>query len=297
MAKNKKYLDTSARTLNAYDGSSNFVRLFNHYTNIALNLYEWEGLPKGIESRFVEKALFDKGQAFFGIDDMLGYICLPCSSQSSFNVYGEPLNVLVTGYGYTKTFDINDGIKIHNNAMEMPTLTQIHHYCRKIDEIEYAIQTNLDFQNSPYVFACDKSTEFTFKQVMNKIKNKEDAIFLDKNLMRDGQIGVNVIELKKEYIVDKLRTEKEELERELLTILGLNCVINKESGMNTTELNSNNMLIEINQEVGFLPRKKACDEINKKFGLNLSVKIKLDELKLDMTGSENEEGDDNNGNI
>lgn len=279
----KTYVDTSARSLAGGKGgeclSLNLKRLINHYSNIALNMYEWEGLPKGVEGRHIEWGLYNNGQIFFTKTDV-GFIALPCSAESEFNVYGDPLRVLVSGRGYTKSFGIDKGIRMLNNPLGTATRLDVMYYCKKIDDIEFSITRNLKYQNSPFIFGATRETEFSARLIMDKIDNNETHIILDKNFETEGKLGIEKIDLKKEFIADKLRIEQTEYEKQLLTRLGLNCSIKKEGGMSTTELNSNNMEIEMNQDLGLKYRKIACEEINKKFGLNISVKAVADRLNF-----------------
>ena len=86
-----------------------------HYRNIALNLYEWENLPEGMEGRHIEQALLFHGQCFFYDHDSLGFICLPCSNTGQLNVYGEPKSVMITGHGKNKTKHISIDISSKTN--------------------------------------------------------------------------------------------------------------------------------------------------------------------------------------
>ena len=270
MAKNKKCFDMSARYLDCY-GSHGFTRLFNQYTNLALKRYEWKNLPKGITSKHIEQALYKHGQVFFTEDPILGLLCLPCSTNGNYNVYGDPTKLLVTGFGFTKTYDINSGIRILDNWTEYPLVNHVNYYVKKLEDLEYAIQRNIEQQNNPYIFSCTKNNEFSIRNVFNKIKNREEAIYVDKNLNDGATIGLETTDISKPYVVDKYRQEYYELEKELLTLIGINCIHNKESGMSYTELNSNNVLIEMYLEDGLINRQKAADEINAKFGLNIEV--------------------------
>ena len=74
------------------------------------------------------------------------------------------------------------------------------------------------------------------------------------------------------YVADKLLEEKKKIENELLTLFGLNNVIEKKERMIVDEANANNDYINRNVDLLYKNRKQACDEINEKFGLNISVK-------------------------
>lgn len=279
MSKKKSHFHTQGLTsMLCEEKSANFGRLFRRYSLLAKNRYKWTNLPEGIESRHIEEFLFEHGQVLFFQDEQLGLLTLPANTTGQLNVYGDSLSYNVFGIGYSKIVPIEEGVLIRNNDDSLPTVFEIAHYCERIDELEFAIQRNLDQQNSPYIFACNKNTELAMKTVMNKIRNKEDAIFFDKTLVEQGEIGFMKEDISKPFIADVLQKQKMELERELLTLLGLNTVINKESGMAVDELNSNNNHIKMCLEIEFKNRELAAEEINRKFGLNIKVEKVSEEI-------------------
>ena len=129
---------------------SNFNRLFNLFTTLALNRFKWDNLPKGLESRHIENALFRFGQAGFVDDKDLGLICLP-SSPRGLNVYGDPTEILLTGNGYSKEYKVKDVVRIMNNDLCYPTIVHINYYADKISRCDKAIDMNVRHQKTPYI--------------------------------------------------------------------------------------------------------------------------------------------------
>lgn len=270
-----------AKKRTEFECEGNLLRLYNHYKTLALNVYRWEGLPSEIESKHIEQFLFENGQAFFTIDPVLGYICLKCNQQNGMNVYGEPLGYAVTGYGYMKTFSADNGIRIRNNDLCTPTMLHIIHYARKMDEIEKTISQNLRQQKFPYIITTTKTNEFSAKALWNKIENGEDALFIDKKWDEEGELRLQAIPTLAPYLIDKLHIHKLELERELLTFLGLDCVVEKKERLIADEANANGEQILLNLDLGFKTRREACELINKKYGLNISVKKVINDLVIE----------------
>ena len=93
------------------------------------------------------------------------------------------------------------------------------------------------------------------------------------------------------YLLDKLQDYKNELRSELLTFLGINNnnIVKKER-LITDEVNANNELISIMLDLMYDLRKKACEEINNKFGLNITVNKR--EVKEDGEVHSNSRGTD-----
>lgn len=261
---------------------SNFNRLFNLFSTLALNRFKWDNLPKGLESRHIENALFRFGQAGFVDDKDLGLICLP-SSPRGLNVYGDPTEILLTGNGYSKEYKVKDVVRIMNNDLCYPTIVHINYYADKISRCDKAIDMNVRHQKTPYILKTTKQNELSMKNLINKIERDDYAIFIDEKLTNGGDTGLIVDQTLVPFIADKLQEHKNNLVCELLTILGLNNNDSnnmKKERLIVDEVNANNQEIEMYLDTDFKNRKKACEEINAKFGLNITVdKVKYDWAK------------------
>ena len=268
--------------------NNDYFRLFNHYTNLALNTYRWVNLPEGLESKYIEKALYKHGQCFFTLDKDFGYMCLPCSPTGQINIYGEPLGYVLTGVGYSKQVKDTEGVRITNNDTAVPTVWHIDYYTKKMVEVDEVILQNLRQQRFPYIMATTKNTEFTVKNIAKKIEEKEDFIFMDKSLTDGDGLGIQVIPTLAPYLLDKLQIQKLEFERELLTHLGINTVIEKKERLISCEANANNEHIALNLDLGYKSRKRACQLINAKYGLNINViKVVEEEQKYTYEDDDN----------
>lgn len=261
---------------------TNFNRLFNLFSTLALNRFKWDNLPKGLESRHIENALFRFGQAGFVDDKDLGLICLP-SSPRGLNVYGDPTEILLTGNGYSKEYKVKDVVRIMNNDLCYPTIVHINYYADKISRCDKAIDMNVRHQKTPYILKTTKQNELSMKNLINKIERDDYAIFIDEKLTNGGDTGLIVDQTLVPFVADKLQDHKNNLVCELLTILGLNNNDSnnmKKERLIVDEVNANNQEIEMYLDTDYKNRKKACDEINSKFGLNITVeKVKYDWAK------------------
>lgn len=273
----------------------NFGRIFHEFTNLALNRFKWENLPKGLESRHIEKALFEYGQCAFVDDPELGILCLGCSNTNGYNPYGDPTHVVLTGVGYSKIFEIGEVERILNNDTLLPTKFHVEYYTNKIYEIDKAIYKNLKQQKRPFIVATTKDNQLTMKNIMKQIKEDEEEIFVDSRLENGGQVGINVLNTNAPYLIDKYQQHKNDLMCEFLTLMGLNnsnANNNKKERLLVDEVNVNNGEILMNLDVDFKNRQEACKRINERFGLNISVKkniFYISEQYLDEEGEEDEQ--------
>lgn len=274
----------------------NLGRLFFLFSNLALNRFVWEGLPPGLESRHIERALFEYGQCAFYDDNEVGLLCLPAVNSNNINVYGDPTSLVLHGIGYSKDVKMNDVVRILNNDSGYPTAHTVNYYVNKIYEVDKAMDKNLKKIKLPYVIATTKSNEQSMKILLNKIKSDEDEIFYDEKISNSSDLGVHVLNTNVPYLIDKLQAHKNDLMCEFLTVMGLNnsnANNNKKERLLVDEVNVNNGEILMHLDVDFKNRQKACELINEKFGLNISVKKNIDILSKVF----NEEGEKENGNI
>ena len=268
------------------------VRLTKHYQMLALNRYKWENLPNGIESRYIEEMLYDNGEcALFDHPD-LGLCVLRSSSRENLNIYGEPTKLSLTGFNEHRTVMMDECVRIMNNDLALPTLPNIVYYARRMAEIDDIIMQNLRQQRVPYLFATDENNAFSMKSLYDRIYQGEPAIFIDKEMLKGEPENIMVIPTVAPYLVDKLQIQKQEMERELLTFLGINNTLEKKERLIVDETNSNNQFIKMASDIGFKQRQLACEQINEMFGLNVHVIETQDEFEMEVL----DDGELYNGN-
>ena len=270
----------------------NFGRIFYEFTNLALNRFKWENLPKGLESRHIEKALFEYGQCAFVDDPELGILCLGCSNTNGYNPYGDPTHVVLHGVGYSKNFALSEVERILNNDTLLPTKFHVEYYTNKIYEIDKAIHKNLKQQKRPYIIATTKDNQLTMKNIIKQVKEDVEEIYVDERITNGGKVGAEVLNVNAPYLIDKYQQHKNDLMCEFLTLMGLNnsnANNNKKERLLVDEVNVNNGEILMNLDVDFKNRQEACKRINERFGLNISVKKNIIDISNEFLGEEGEE--------
>ena len=258
------------------------VRLAKHYQMLALNRYKWENLPNGIESRYIEQMLYDNGECAMFEHPDFGLVVLRSSSRENLNIYGEPTKLTVTGFNEHRTVMMDECVRILNNDLGLPTQQNILYYARRMAEIDDIIMQNLRQQRVPYIFATDENNSFSMKTLYDRIYQGEPAIFVDKEMLNGQPENIMVIPTLAPYLVDKLQIQKQEMERELLTFLGINNTLEKKERLLQDETNSNNQFIKMSSDIGFKQRQLACEMMNEKFGLNVRVIETQDEFEEEV---------------
>ena len=271
--------------------------LNDYWKNIAINIFEWKGLEEispSLTSEIIEETLYDKGSCLFFKDDNLGYMALPVAPANKLNVYRKPTNFRAIGNNYTKEYDIDNSVLIKNNTLKKATFDIVDYYTGKLADIELTKDLHRNAHKTPLVFECTEDTLLTAKNTFKKIHSNEPVIF--KNRTRgEGEVGVNVLNANVAYINDKLEDDYHNYEARILTALGLdNYVEDKKERVQSAEVESQQEYIISSFRASLNERKKACEAINKMFGLNLSVDyVKAEQIETNEPVDESEEGTDN----
>jgi hypothetical protein len=257
-----------------------FRTLHDKYKLIAMNAFEWSGLPDGIQERHIERELFSKGKAIFFRDPLMSYMCLECGTTGNVNIYGDPTHYIAHGFNYNKTYKADECVIIENNKLRLPTDPFIMFYVNKLTEAERTMDVNVKANKTPVVFTCDDKDALTFKALFNQVDGNVPAIYADKNLNIDS---VKAFQTGVKFLGNELMDYKRSVESELLTFLGVNnSPIDKKERLITDEANSNNQLIESFCDLQLEARQRACEAINELYGLNVSVKKRAEPVEMEV---------------
>lgn len=258
-----------------------FKILYDKFRMLSVSAFEWDGLPDGIEEKYVERVLFDHGKAIFFKDPAMAHMCLEAQTSGQLNVYGEPVKWFASGFNYHKVYNADECIIIDNNPLRVSTHDFVMFYVNKLTESERTMDVNVKAVKTPFIIACDDKDVLTFKRIFQMIDGNTPAIYADKGLNLDA---LNVLKTDAKFLGNELMDYKKSVENELLTFLGFdNLSVDKKERVNLAEANSNNQMTKSFAELQLESRKLACEKINKMFGLNVSVKRREVEEDVDYT--------------
>lgn len=247
-----------------------FKTLYNQYKLIAVNAFEWEGLPEGIEERHLENTLFKNGKAIFFKDPSMSFMCLPVEECGQMNVYGDPLKYRAYGYNYNREYRADECVIIENNKLRLNTQDFLMFYVNKLTEAERTIDVNLKACKTPIVFACDDKDVLTFKRIFQEVDGNAPALFADRGLNLDS---ITAFQTGVKFMGNEISDYKQTVTNDLLTFLGKNNpAVDKKERTIVDEVNANNDLISSFSDLQLEARERACDAINELYGLNVKVK-------------------------
>ena len=282
----------------------NYYRMLESYV---LTMFEWKNLPKSVDERKIELSLITQGHICFfeekRLDSLLLpkmdtedrlFLALPSTLGGKINIYGYPTEYnIVTTTGYHAQRNNSNAVIIYNNIQHTGMTQLIRLYAYRLYMIDRTIDTQVKQMRKPTIGIVPKELELTARNFYEQIETNEDFILgidgLDMNMF--NTIPFNI---KNETI--NLNDLKHQILDEFLTFVGLNNAnTDKRERLIVNEVDANNEQIYMSREIMLSERKKACEKINRMFGLDIDVEFRYDKEQqyiMELNESQGEEGRD-----
>ena len=250
---------------------------------IALSMFEWENLPDTMNARYLEMCLYYKGQAALLYDNNYGFINTQAADSGYINIYGLPTLLNCFSYSYNSMRNLyvpdsgegKDGecILVMNTFERVPTAATVELFAYRLSQAQRSADTNVSVTRSSQLLLTDQKQYFTLKKMYEEYDGNTPAIFADKNLITPESI--KAIKTDTPIMLKELMDYKREIWNECLTALGVSNLNEKRERMVSAETDSNNEVVNLNLQSFLIPRQKAAEEFNKKFGLTGDKAIKV----------------------
>lgn len=268
-----------------------FTNYYEMLKNLALNIFEWTGLPDTIDPRFLEITLFEKGYGLYFKDEIIGDLFLTTTIQGPLDLYRIPINRKAYAVnGYQKECDSSNSVLIFNNYLHTPSENPIQMYAQRLYEIQRAIDTNVNFQKFSGLILTPETQRMTLENLMLKFESNVPFVY------GNNDFDINSIQTLKfdvPFVADKLYYMLHQTLNSALSFLGIeNSNQDKKERLVSEEVSGNSGIIESQRNVMLNSRKDACKKINKMFGTNIDVRFRSD-LHTLVNGFSNKENQTN----
>lgn len=246
-----------------------FDRYFDQLTQLAVTLPMWEDMPREVDTRYMEMSLYRTGAAVFFRDDVLGYMCLPVAPDGQFNEVGIPARRVAYGYnGFHYNLDILNSVIIYDNVLRKPLLPTMELMAYLMCDYDMTIRVNSTVQKTPAVLECEENERLTLE---NQFKE-----YVGNSVVIKGRKGISdtlkAIQPQAPFVGPQLYEMKTRYWNEALTILGVpNMIETRHQRQSADEVYRDMGGMLAAQYNRLYMRRKACEEINRMFGLNISV--------------------------
>ena len=217
-----------------------------------------------------------------GAKESEGELVLTPYAPSLYNIYNYPTRVTLVrlrGANFipqTPQIVGKDVVLCWAHTSHMPIRYLVDFYVDKIAEVEATISTNLFAHKLPRLIVVSPEDKERMTTIVSKIEKGESALFLD---AEDYNAIKNVLDAGGSYIIDKLYVYKQNLENELLTILGIdNKGSDKKERLIVDEVNANNDIINQGSDCFMVELDKFVKQVKDILGYTITIKSKEVEI-------------------
>lgn len=243
---------------------------FREMMTLAENVFEFKNLPNFIDVSFLNKILLRKGSIAFFNDDVLGVIALPYNIVGTLDVYGRPNRIEVYGSNsYRRILNRGEYVLMYDNNGRYPLYLDI---CQMAERISLCVRTedvNIIQQRTPRIWKTPKDKELSVKGVLNEIDS------MTENVVAYEGVQINDIEsvlAPAPYVTDKIDLHLRELWAEFYRLIGVaNIQEQKRERVIIDEMVASQGGTIASRYSRFEPRKRAIEEINNKWNLDIEV--------------------------
>lgn len=261
---------------------------FNHYydwlCDIALQLFEWNGLPKEVPFYELEKNLIYRGVTALYFDTFMQKYVILNGTYTDINLYNEPIRFQSANPKYRNaTFPLyveardipNCGVLIRNKLNYVPLTNGLREYATRLANIKQVIEMNLNAHKHPIAIEASDYNLLSLQKAFDQLEQNTPVMFTKKDT-KDGQGGIlkdmKVLDLKAPYIIDKLQEQFRNEWNEAMNFMGLNSLsVFKKERVNQADSNSNNEQFLATRNNLLMFRQQGAQRMNEYFNLNVSV--------------------------
>lgn len=238
---------------------------------LAENVFEFTNLPEFIDVSYLNKQLLRKGSVAFFKDEVMGVIALPYNNIGTLDVYGRPRTIqVIARNGYTRTLKEGEFVIMYDNNGRYPLLMDIYQNAERIANCKKVIDINIAQQKTPRIWLTNSDKKRTVEDLLNQYDGNVETVLAYDTLDLDD---VQAICKPAPFVADKIDIHLEKEWAEFFRLIGVaNLVEQKKERLIQDEMTASLGGTIASRYSRFEPRKRAIDEINKKFGTNIGVK-------------------------
>ena len=238
---------------------------------LAENVFEFKNLPEFIDVSYLNKTLLRNGSIAFFKDEVLGLIALPYDVIGNFDIYGRPITIMARAANgtYYKKLTRDEFVIMYDNNGRYPIFLDICQMAERIALSKRTIDVNIVQQRTPRIWKTSEDKKRTLSDMLANIDGMEENIATYESIDIDD---MNVVLAPAPFVADKIDLHLDKEWAEFYRLIGVaNLVEQKKERMIRDEMSASQGGTIASRFSRFEPRKRAIDEINKKFGTNIEV--------------------------
>lgn len=284
------------------DKQANVTTQINYMLNKSLNMFEWSGLPDSIPERELERILQTSG--YSGFAEVNGELYALWGGLGGVqDAYYRPtlMTVANPALNLSKEYTLGEDMVLMRNDDTMQGITPIYaKYGTLMNENELTLYISLINKRAETIISVsDDNTAESAKQYLKNLEEGNLGYITESKLF--DSLTVNSAKNNSSNNLNELIELQQYLKANLYNEIGLNANYNmKRERLNTSEVEMNSEALYPLVDNMLYNRRLAVEEINEKFGTNISVefnsswdyrlgdKKRTGETPLDFVGDEDE---------
>ena len=273
-----------------------------HLTELAINRFKWEGLPKSIDSRFLELELFRHALVTFYEETRPEFVAnygkrffaTAAAPMGALNVYENPVEFRTYGTRYqSRTLKGNECVPIWANMLRTPDVDIVEVYAEQLTELTITIQANSKLLRKAKIIYANENTRLSYANISRQIDEGVEVLYGQENAMDPANI--QVLDLGGDPVgVLNLMIAKSKLWNECMTMMGINNANqDKKERLVADEVAANDDQVFATRGIALNSRKYAAEQINDKYRmpdgskLNVTVDFNTDSQPMGAEESGN----------
>lgn len=239
--------------------------------SLAENVFEFKNLPNFIDVAYLNSTLLKKGSIAFFEDEELGVIALPYDVIGSLDIYGRPKEIMARAYNgrYFRRLKAGEFVIMYDNNGRYSLLLDILQMAERIAMNKRTIDINIVQQRTPRIWKTSSDKKKTIEDIINDIDGMQENIATYESIDIDD---LNVVLAPAPYVADKIDTHLDKEWAEFYRLIGIaNLTEQKKERLIRDEMSASLGGTIASRFSRFEPRKRAIEEINKKWGTNIEV--------------------------
>ena len=263
---------------------------------LAENVFQFKGIDNFVDMAVVNRELITKGSVAWFYDDVVKMVvALPYSNVGSLDMYGRPKKIMVRAKNgqYYRYLNQGEFVIMYDNDSKLPIYSSILSTAERLSLIKRTMDINIRQQQTPRFWKTSEENKKTINNLINEVEAEVNTVITYDNIDLDE---TTLVLEPAPYVADKLNDSKKEEWAEFLELIGIsNLAVQKKERVIQDEITSTLGGTIASRYARFESRRKAIEDINKKWNVNLEVEF-YDGLPTTITSVDDylneEDGDD-----
>lgn len=253
---------------------------------LAMARFKWEGLPDTVDERYVEMTLHKDGLVVFSLDPHFQiFTALAGTPSGDRDIYNRPLSYYLNANSkINRHVKSRDCVPIWANDMHEPDNDVVTAYAARLSEIDRTIDINLANTRNPLILAVEPSEMLTAQNFQRQLVEGQPVIYTIKTNGSES-IAEKVVTIPNQVhpqVVTENLAARRAIWNDAMMMLGIQAAPpGKKERMVADEANSLDGQTMAFRGMALSQREQACEKINGKYGLDVSVSWRLTDAMVE----------------